>query len=79
MPLYEYVCQHCGERFEKLVRSATSSPQISVQAVQVRLCSVSFRHLPQMVVTVTVATRRLPVGQLAEVYQVVVKVCHNNP
>ncbi len=28
MPLYEYVCQHCGERFEKLVRSATSSPQI---------------------------------------------------
>ena len=45
--------------------------RFSVQAVQVRLCSVSFRHLPQMVVTVTVATRRLPVGQLAEVYQVV--------
>jgi len=24
MPLYEYVCQACGHRFEKLVRNTTS-------------------------------------------------------
>lgn len=26
MPLYEYVCQECGERFERLVR-ASADPQ----------------------------------------------------
>jgi putative FmdB family regulatory protein len=28
MPLYEYVCQSCGERFEKLVRNTTNSVEI---------------------------------------------------
>ena len=28
MPLYEYVCQTCGERFEKLVRSTTNPTEI---------------------------------------------------
>ena len=28
MPLYEYVCQSCGERFEKLVRSTTNTTEI---------------------------------------------------
>ena len=28
MPLYEYVCQTRGERFEKLVRSATNAAEI---------------------------------------------------
>ena len=26
MPLYEYICQECGERFERLVR-ASAAPQ----------------------------------------------------
>ena len=28
MPLYEYVCQSCGERFEKLIRSTITPPEI---------------------------------------------------
>jgi putative FmdB family regulatory protein len=28
MPLYEYVCQACGERFEKLIRSITNPAKI---------------------------------------------------
>jgi putative FmdB family regulatory protein len=28
MPVYEYKCQNCGERFEKLVRSFAGSSQI---------------------------------------------------
>lgn len=28
MPLYEYVCQTCGERFEKLIRSDASAQSI---------------------------------------------------
>ncbi|MBK9714792.1 MAG: zinc ribbon domain-containing protein [Kouleothrix sp.] len=28
MPLYEYVCQSCGERFEKLIRSIIAPPEI---------------------------------------------------
>lgn len=24
MPIYEYVCQDCGEKYEKLVRSSTA-------------------------------------------------------
>jgi putative FmdB family regulatory protein len=28
MPLYEYICQTCGERFEKLIRSSSNSEQI---------------------------------------------------
>ncbi len=28
MPLYEYVCQSCGERFEKLIRSTSSASAI---------------------------------------------------
>ena len=39
MPLYEYTCQSCGTRFEKLVRSATTPaaivcPQCASAAVQ---------------------------------------------
>ena len=28
MPLYEYICQTCGERFEKLIRGDASAQQI---------------------------------------------------
>lgn len=28
MPLYEYICQRCGERFEKLIRSTTTPIEI---------------------------------------------------
>ena len=28
MPLYEYICQTCGERFEKLIRSQTASATV---------------------------------------------------
>ena len=28
MPLYEYICESCGERFEKLVRGDTSAQPI---------------------------------------------------
>jgi putative FmdB family regulatory protein len=28
MPIYEYVCSHCGHRFEKLVRNTTGEQQI---------------------------------------------------
>jgi len=28
MPLYEYVCQECGERFERLVRGSTDTQMI---------------------------------------------------
>lgn len=28
MPLYEYRCQLCGERFEKLIRSSTTPSQV---------------------------------------------------
>lgn len=28
MPLYEYICQTCGDRFEKLIRGDTSAQQI---------------------------------------------------
>jgi putative FmdB family regulatory protein len=28
MPLYEYICQTCGERFEKLIRGDTNGTQI---------------------------------------------------
>lgn len=28
MPIYEYRCQECGEKFEKLVRSMDSAPEI---------------------------------------------------
>lgn len=27
MPIYEYHCEHCGERVEVLVRSSTTVPQ----------------------------------------------------
>ena len=28
MPIYEYQCQECGEEFEKLVRSISSTPKV---------------------------------------------------
>ncbi|PWH18568.1 MAG: FmdB family transcriptional regulator [Ardenticatenia bacterium] len=28
MPIYEYVCQDCGERYEKLVRSGTDKVEL---------------------------------------------------
>jgi len=28
MPIYEYVCQQCGEKFEKLVRSSSGATEI---------------------------------------------------
>ena len=28
MPIYEYACESCGERFEQLVRSMTAEPKI---------------------------------------------------
>jgi putative FmdB family regulatory protein len=28
MPLYEYVCQDCGERFERLVRGSADTQKI---------------------------------------------------
>ena len=28
MPIYEYVCPQCGERFEKLIRSTSSQVEI---------------------------------------------------
>ena len=28
MPLYEYICQTCGERFEKLIRGDARAQQI---------------------------------------------------
>ena len=28
MPVYEYQCLECGEKFDKLVRSMSSSPEI---------------------------------------------------
>lgn len=28
MPIYEYQCQECGEEFEKLIRSASSQPEV---------------------------------------------------
>lgn len=28
MPIYEYQCLECGEKFEKLVRSMNSAPEI---------------------------------------------------
>lgn len=28
MPLYEYTCEDCGERFERLIRSAASTNAI---------------------------------------------------
>jgi putative FmdB family regulatory protein len=28
MPVYEYQCLECGEKFDKLVRSRNSSPEI---------------------------------------------------
>ena len=27
MPIYEYVCQECGEKFEKLVRSSSGTTE----------------------------------------------------
>jgi putative FmdB family regulatory protein len=29
MPIYEYRCQKCGEKFEKLVRSSTDQSQLT--------------------------------------------------
>jgi putative FmdB family regulatory protein len=28
MPIYEYVCSHCGHRFEKLVRNIDGEQQV---------------------------------------------------
>ena len=28
MPIYEYVCPHCGHRFEKLVRNIAGEQQV---------------------------------------------------
>lgn len=28
MPIYEYVCQECGEKFEKLVRSSSGAIEL---------------------------------------------------
>jgi len=28
VPIYEYQCQECGEEFEKLVRSISSTPEV---------------------------------------------------
>ena len=28
MPIYEYVCQDCGEKYEKLVRSSTAQVKL---------------------------------------------------
>lgn len=28
MPIYEYVCQDCGEKYEKLVRSSTAKVEL---------------------------------------------------
>jgi putative FmdB family regulatory protein len=28
MPIYEYQCKSCGERFEKLVRTMTAEPKV---------------------------------------------------
>ena len=28
MPIYEYVCQDCGEKYEKLVRSSTAKVKL---------------------------------------------------
>jgi len=28
MPIYEYVCSHCGHRFEKLVRSFAGDQEV---------------------------------------------------
>ncbi len=28
MPIYEYRCQDCGERFEKLVRRSAEGPEV---------------------------------------------------
>ncbi len=28
MPIYEYVCQECGEKYEKLVRSGSSAVEL---------------------------------------------------
>lgn len=29
MPIYEYVCQDCGEKYEKLVRSSTAAVELA--------------------------------------------------
>lgn len=29
MPIYEYRCQECGEKFDKLIRSSTDQTEIS--------------------------------------------------
>ena len=28
MPIYEYICQDCGEKYEKLVRSSTAKVEL---------------------------------------------------
>ncbi len=28
MPIYEYVCQNCGQKYEKLVRSNSTTPEL---------------------------------------------------
>ncbi len=28
MPIYEYVCQNCGQKYEKLVRSNSATPEL---------------------------------------------------
>ena len=28
MPIYEYVCQNCGQKYEKLVRSNSAAPEL---------------------------------------------------
>lgn len=34
MPIYEYVCQHCGVRFEKFVRAMSSTQPVECPECQ---------------------------------------------
>jgi putative FmdB family regulatory protein len=34
MPIYEFACRDCGTVFEKLVRSASSQPELSCPSCQ---------------------------------------------
>jgi putative FmdB family regulatory protein len=45
MPIYEYVCRDCGERFEKLVRSwgeTVACPGCEAEAVDKQVSSFAF-------------------------------------
>jgi putative FmdB family regulatory protein len=45
MPIYEYVCRECGERFEKLVRAwgeTVACPRCEAESVDKQVSSFAF-------------------------------------